>query len=656
MTDTLDDKNTNSANEVSESKESFEIKYNPVQGLEFKEIDGALHLKGYIATTHIDQVGDYIPKSTLESWAKELNSGNPAANKLSFHHNIIQTVLGKAIPGSAEVKSMPKGNHGLYVETKMNVTSAEYKEAKYEIENGFADGFSVEYTTHDGATTVKEFKEGRQVRTLLPQTELKGYGLASRGINPHAQIDCISYKELRGINMNEQEKSTPAVESKETVQAATPAVEAKEFVEQKSVDEFKEQINNSLKQISERVDKMEVKEKVMNTGSGQEISLEFKEFKEILEGKELSMQEQFRRASAFAEHQKLIGTFGFKETTGASVREYKSFGTNGSNLEYKSLGITTNQNTDTDYLQSAAELQDAYDPVIYNLLNQKTTLWGLLAKDNYAGKGNNQVQFTAKTAANASAGFYTGNAVTSGNVFRLKFQTKFKKIQVGVSVDGDMIAAARGGPVSDVFAQEVMDSTIDMLSVLNAALFAETGLETAPEIIGLEYISDSAGNTTLYNLTRSTTNRLAPASAGDTYINGASAQITMANLRSAIRQPILEGADRKNLVLVTHPIQADILRSKFDDIQRRMSPKDTGLGFETDLFVDGVPVFEDKDCTSDNWHCVDLETHRVAIWQPPTIEILGKTGDSMNGFIKMYLATYNRRPRGLTMIYDNATS
>jgi len=246
--------------------------------------------------------------------------------------------------------------------------------------------------------------------------------------------------------------------------------------------------------------------------------------------------------------------------------------------------------------------------------------------------------------------------VTTGNVTRLKYQTKFKKLQVGVSVVGDMIAAARGGPVSDVFAQEVMDSTMDMLAVLNAALFAEVGLETVSAVIGFEYITDSAGNTTLYNLTRSTANKLAPASAGDTYINQGSTIISMTNLRAAIKQAVIEGADKNRLVFITNPTQANLLRGKFDDSRRMLTARNTDFGFSTDLWVDGVPVFEDKDCNTDDWWLVDLETHRVAIWIPPTIERLGKSADSEDAFIKTYLAIYNRAPRRMVQIYGCATS
>lgn len=87
-----------------------------------------------------------------------------------------------------------------------------------------------------------------------------------------------------------------------------------------------------------------------------------------------------------------------------------------------------------------------------------------------------------------------------------------------------------------------------------------------------------------------------------------------------------------------------------------LSARNTDFGFSTDLFVDGIPVFEDKDCNTDDWFLVDLETHRVAIWVPPTIERLGKTADSEDAFIKMYFATYNRAPRRMVQIYSCATS
>ena len=388
------------------------------------------------------------------------------------------------------------------------------------------------------------------------------------------------------------------------------------------------------------------------------MDLEVKEFIDKVKSNSASLDLQFKEAAKLCESKGLIKKYLIDGMPGRSAesKEYKSFLTNGRDLEFKNLSITSNQNTDTDYLLSAAELSDSFDPVIYNALNEKTTTWGVLAKDDKSNKGNNQVQFTLKTVANSTAAAYTGNSVTTGNATRMKYMTKFKKYQVGVAVDGDMIAAARGGPIGDVFALEVQDAVETLMSVMNQALYAEVGLETASGVIGFEYITDSAGNTTLYNITRSSANKLSPDTATDTYINGNSVDVTLANLRAAIRHCVKDGSNKNDLAFFCDPIQTDKIKGLYDDHLRYASPKETRFGFETALFVDGVPVFEDKDCNDDDIFCVDLAAHRIAIWVPPTLEMLGKRSDSVEGFIKSYWCTYNRAPRRMVQIYGNATS
>jgi len=682
-------------------------KYCSVRGLEIKESGESYHVEGLIATDHIDEydktkginMPDYAPVKTLEAWAEQINTKDEA-RVMGVHHSEGRQINPEYF-GVADVNNTPAkvielsdGKHGLYVDTKLLANDPGTPGIIKDFESGELNSFSI---TYDVGTKGFDFDmvEDRLVRVLTPESVLYGYTAASNPVNPMAISTNHGFKEFKELvthtqlnlkevkKMDKKEvKEEVVTESEETKPVEAPiveeAIESESGSDEPSVDdvaemkefrafkaskkslEAKEALNRNAELIAGKIAaKMEVKEAVLTDssvpGKGNEVSLEMKEFIEARDNvKTLEIKQQFSRAGALCESINL--DWQKTSNTAAEGREYKSFGIVGRNLEYKGLGITTNQNTDTDYLQSSAELQDVYDPIIYNALNQATLTWNILAKDDFSKKGNNQVQFTLKTAANASASFYSGNAVATGNVTRLKYQTKFKKLQVGVSVDGDMIAAARGGPVSDVFAQEVMDSTMDMLAVLNAALFAETGLETADGIIGFEYITDSAGNTTLYNLTRSSANKLAPASAGNTYINQASTVVSMTNLRASIRQCVTDGSNKRDLVFITHPTQGDMLRGKFDDSRRMLSARDTDFGFTTDLFIDGVPVFEDKDCNTDDWFCVDLSAHRVGMWIPPTIERLGKSADSEDAFIKMYLATYNRAPRRMVQIYGCSTS
>ncbi len=688
-----------------------------VIGAEIKEVGEVFHVAGLIATTHVDNVDqeegidipDRITKETLESFAEQMNSIKEA-RVMGVHHSeghpLVPEYFGEADieKHPARVIELTDGEHGLFVDTKLLGGDPQTPKIIADFQSGELNSFSITYDTDGFMTTDFGWVGNNLVRILLPATRLAGYTAASNPKNPNAVATAFGFKEFKELvgmekkqqlnNMEVKKMPNKEVKEDETPQdgtqdkpssdgdKATPekggadqpsnkpegtsdeeASEKKEFQAWKSSKkelEEKELLDKTAGKIADGVlSKMEMKEKVLKdnkpSGKSDEVSLEIKEFREVIDNPgKLELKEQFRRAAAACDSINL--NWSSATTPRCEDREYKSFGVNGTDLEYKGLGITTNQNTDTDYLQSSAELQDVYDPVIYNALNQRTVTWNLLAKDDFSKKGNNHVQFTLKTAANASASFYIGNAVATGNVTRLKYQTKFKKLQVGVSVDGDMIAAARGGPVSDVFAQEVMDSTVDMLAVLNAALFAEVGLETAAAVIGLEYITDSAGNTGLYNLTRSAANKLAPDSAGDTYIDQSSTLISMFNLRAAIRQAVLENANKRNLVFITAPVQGDLLRGKFDDTRRALTSKDTDFGFSTDLFVDGIPVFEDKDCNTDDWFLVDLETHRAGIWIPPTIEKLGKGADAEDAFVKTYFAIYNRAPRRMVQIHSASTS
>ena len=663
------------------------------------------------------EIPDRITKETLESFAVQMNA-NKEARVMGVHHSEGHPYVPEYF-GEADVENTPvrvieltDGEYGLYVDTKLLKDDPKTPEIIKGFQGesdvyGNLNSFSITYDTDGFQTTDFDWVGDNLVRILLPGTRILGYTGASNPKNPNAiktacgfkefkelvGMDIIKFKEVKKMENKEdlkklelekkeaEEKSKEEAEEKAKEEAEAKAKEEadaksssdlgdspeekekKEFLKYKAERKEREQkevLDKAADKLASKVlDKMEMKEKVLKdnkpSNKDSEVSLEIKEFREVVENPgKLELKEQFRRAAAACDSIEL--DWQKANTSACESREYKSFGVNGTDLEFKGLGVTTNQNTDTTYLQSSAELQDVYDPVIYNALNQATLTWNLLAKDDYSKKGNNQVQFTLKIAANASASFYTGNAVATDNVTRLKYQTKFKKLQVGVSVDGDMIAAARGGPVSDVFAQEVMDSTMDMLAVLNAALFAEVGLETVSAIIGFEYITDNSGNGTLYNLSRTSGNKLAPDSNGDTFINQSSETISMFNCRAAIRQAVVEGANKRNLVFITAPVQGDMMRGKYDDSRRLLKATNTDFGFSTDLFIDGVPVFEDKDCNADDWWLVDLETHRVAIWIPPTIEKLGKTADSEDAFIKTYLAVYNRAPRRMVQIYDCATS
>lgn len=668
--------------------------YSKVYGLEFKQVDDDNYLvKGYISTTHTDSgyydfdknkyVQDKISKDLLIEWKDSINQGVPKSNKASINHDRSdKIVIGVGQKGSADVHLFKDGEYGLFVNTILDKTHPEFKNVKNRIDIGTIDSFSIEFVTQPNSIKYKEYKD-HIIRELLPGTELYGYSIVSRPMNEHSIMvkSLIQPDHINNNNKDNNIKTEVKTMTEQVDQITVSKQEYEKLMELKQLQVAKAEEERIMKIIeakmqdssfNDKLNKIENKGQVLqNTESVQETPEQKSnkqmsmEFKNIITNPDLCSREKFRQVGLLAERKGLIwaegiDSIGYKTSSPIDpktiqVKNFQIGGKNGNKLEYKSLGITTNQNTDTDYLLSAAELRDMFEPVIWDALNLETTTWGLLRKEDYSNKGNNQVQFILQTGENAARGFYTGNSVTTGNSTRLKMQTKFKKYQVGISVDGDMIAASKGGPVGDVFGLEIEWGTKSMIDDVDAQLFAETGLETAAQPIGFEFIADSAGNATMYSLTRSTTNKLSPDSASDTYINGSSARISLDNMAKAMEQAIKEGANLNNLVFITHPTQERLYKGIYRSMQR-LIPTSTRFGFEGRADFDGVPIFVDKNCNTDDWWLIDLETHRVAIWVPPTLEMLGKRSDAEEGFIKMYYAVYNTVPRRLVMIYGNATS
>ena len=683
------------------SRQGKESIFSEVCGLEIKESDSDNLIRGgFISTTHLDSgfydqdrdvwIKDRVDKSTLDVWATELNEGNPRANKVSINHNRRPHVAGVAVKGSAEVIELTDGEWGLYTDVLIDSTREDFADTSSRLDNGLLDSFSIEFSTKDpasgdyleGAVTEVE-QDGGIVRTLLPGTQLEGFTLASQPMNENAvlikeilknpektkEVYTMDKKEVKEEEKPQEDvpveepKEAPAETGKEVSEADYLKLQEIKEKERKEVQdkEIKELVDSRLKDVKEALKEEKVEEKVVKDNPDIVESKELTEFKEMCDSSTRIAKSSMAKTAGKIADQCGMTDQGMlvAKSTAVEARKF-NFDIKVSEqkgacqkhlLEMKGLGITTNQNTDTNYLLSAAELADVFDPVVYNVLNQATVTWNILQKEDKSNKGNNQVQFVLKTAVNSTAGAYTGNDVTTGNTTRLKFQTKFKKYQVGIEVDGDMIAAARGGPIGDVFAQEVQDSTDDLLSDMNQDLFKEVGLEDAAGVIGFEYITDQAGNGTLYNLARTQANGLASTTTTDNYINASGARITVDDLRSAKRKAIgTEGANLNNCVFVTSFVQGDKFRGIYDAIQRT-APTSSKFGFEGRPEIDGIPIFEDKDCNNDDWFLVDLETHKIAIWVPPTLEMLGKDSDSQKGFIKTYWCTYNRAPRRMVQIY-----
>jgi hypothetical protein len=666
-----------------------------IRGVEIKEGDQDFHVYGLIATDHVDEydqdprtagIPDLIPKVTLDSMASYLNQG--LGGYCGVHHSEGRTgeygALADTKENPAKVVELADGHYGLYVDTKVLKNDAIGMKIVDGFKKGDLNSFSITYDTDNMQTVDFEVVEDKLVRVLTPETKLFGYTAASHPVNPNAIALGFGYKEFKEImvkptQVDETKENNPE-QKMEDIQKLKADLEAKESALQKKEAEFEakereakekivaEQAALELKakieaaqkdavakfveskEYTEKIDKMVEEKAKLNTTSSDE-NVEVKEFLSALQNKGLDAKEKFRYAGNLAVSAGLLmegGEYKATKPVESKIGNFKTFTTNGRFLEMKGLAIGSNAST---YTQAQVELDDVFDPMIWNLLNQDTVLWNFLNKEDKSKQGSNNVTFRVKIGANPVGGFYSGNEVTTGSGVRAKYQTKFKKVKFGVELDGDMKAAAKGSSIGDVWNVEIASTTEDMLSSMNKALYAEKGLETAVEPIGMEYLTDAAGNTTLYGETRTAANGLRFSTTTDNYVSG-SAGYSQALVRPVITALVNDGSKMKDLFFVCNKTVGDFVRAYNEAKFKRIdSPTMTRFGFETALFIDGIPVLEDKDCNTDDLFLVDKNHLRIVVWVPPTLELLGKRADSDEGFIKSYYAVYSTAPRRIAQIY-----
>jgi hypothetical protein len=653
--------------------------------IEVKSVDDQLIVKGYIATTHPDAVKDVIPKETLEKWAKEINDGVPRANKVTYHHDRNDVrVVGVGLKGTARVEQLPDGHYGLYAETIVNKSHDSYEVIEYEYSIGALDSFSIEYLHTGGG------KEGEGRLLQEDNTDLYGWTLASRPVNEH----CVMVKEIlskshsprpssqevgvEDTKMSEQEKTTPEVseaqlkelaelkEYKKKMDAQKKKQEEEEAEKSKSEQEeekmaaMKKEIVSELlesKEFNAKLDS-EAEKPTMENKEQEQLSVEYKEYVQAVQDKELAPSAKLLASVTYALKEGLLENGTGKVESRLDSKGFDHVQANGTKLQVKSYGLGDNLAGSSSATALAghrhADLVEALDAGIFNLLNDNVSAYDALPKTSAVGSGSDHASFVVRNGRNPTAGAYTGNEITTGKTNKLKFSTRFKKYKAGFAVDGDLIAANRGAPQGAVLASEIEFATLDMKKEINTDLYTEQGLESGAKIIGMRYIADSAGNTTLYGETRSSANGLAPASAGDTYIDGSVGSLKD-HLRTAIKNITVDGGQRRTVRIFMHPTQMQRLKGE-EDNALRYEPNASNVGFAPSLTFEGVPVVEDVDCPEASIFTADAASVELRFWVTPTVEMLGRRSDSEEGFVKAYLASIYKAPRRVVELHSVPTS
>lgn len=668
-----------------------------MMGLKVKE-DGTI--PGIVATTHPDRVGDILSLDALKQIAEHINTEDASGGKqgsyrgISLFHDWIhqkdptKDEAGFIIPGSAKVVPLDDGHYGVEVQAKVNEF---YKgdmtpeEIKYRIQNGSIAGFSIEYDTDDAHSTNVNHG-GKVFRFIKALTEFGGVGFARARMiaNPHAVIHYkeIEAKALEEKTMPEQQTQEPAPQTKETAgneqNDPTPDLKVKEqeLEEKRKALETKEaELKNKEAELSKTAElkvkevfnsqefkdaiaaELQVKSKTVKqskeeSNMTENVSLSVKEMNEALAKNDTL---SFKEAAShyFAEHPEIEAKLQGEGIPLHTSLQVKCDGTKlriMGQLKTKELQtkdtLDTSTNT-TTYTQSIVEFADVYMPGIVDTFNNQTNLFGALRKVPHIEGGANYGWRITTSQQTSLAVDPDDPTVQKKPVSKVKLQTPIKEYRLGVSVSDYTLHHSRAS-MGDLFMVEVEKTMRDLMKDINKALFAEVADGTGNAILGLEAVADSAGNTTLYGLTRSTANRLAPAAALDTYqaVGGA---ITSLLLRGAMRKVETEGASRGNLRIIIAPIQRDNV-FELEDGNLRYFDNKPSLGFDGVPKYDGVPMIVDPDCNTDAIFVVDFESYYIVISRPPQLIGLAKVGAAEEAYISVYLAAVYEQPRRIHML------
>jgi hypothetical protein len=207
------------------------------------------------------------------------------------------------------------------------------------------------------------------------------------------------------------------------------------------------------------------------------------------------------------------------------------------------------------------------------------------------------------------------------------------------------------GGIGDVFADEIKFGTIDLMKTLNQAVLG-TGDGTAEDAaLGFEGMIKTSGN--LYGRNVAGTGYTTLAAAGVDAMSSAS--ITLKKMREMIRGSVTNGARVQDLAFIGPHLQVDFIKALIQDMQR-IVPTSARVGFTGNIEFDGVPVFPEVDCNTDDLFLIDIANTKIGIKLPPVFEEYGRDSDARRGHIKTYWNMFCTHPNHNYWINGLATS
>ena len=675
------------------------------QKIILKEEDGEFYSEGFVATTHPDRAydselgidGDILSKEAIMQIVDSINSGSASIEDIgspltvSKQHDWVKEndaslePAGMVIP-PAVFKETGDGHYGAFVKVHHNKSHPDFEEIKYKVEHGYYPGYSIEFVPGESEQVTVKDKVFRFVKNIKNYV---GHAFASARLiaNPMALIQGFGYKEIQdGIIKNkeahtmsedeeiqkpvevvEEKKDEPVVEEKPKEEPETPEPEAETVIEPDS-KEVKVDIKEFVKQLKESeefkslVSEQKVEKKTLNTGIGEtKMDIRIKEMNDGIS--KLSYKENDPMlvdvkdiASRYIDENDLITkaledpanyTRGFKynikmRCVGKGMKIVGGLSVKGT--------LGTGDNT-SPYTQADVELADVFAPGIIDTFNNQTNLFGFLRKEQHPGGSYYQWKMVTNKDPESNATFVDENDVSIMKNYASKenYQTPLKIARRGISVT-DFLNRYSARALGDLFQIEINLQMLELMNVVNKALFAEVADGTNNNPLGLEAVADASGNGTLYGKSRSTANRLSPDTATDTY-EAIGGDLTEAKLRAHITSLEIAGVRSGDIAIIAHPTTRDYLYNLLDN-ERRFTTTEASFGFnkKTIPSFDGYPMVVDPDCNSDAIYIIDQASDVIVMAMEPRITQLAKISAATEAYIEMNFAHVYKEPRKISML------
>lgn len=317
----------------------------------------------------------------------------------------------------------------------------------------------------------------------------------------------------------------------------------------------------------------------------------------------------------------------------------------------------------TSYDQAGAMFADRYVPGITETFLKDDTLLRALVKEQHIG-GNTKYQWRIWTdfidASTESLAVDPDDVAIQRNFSKfIKLETPLKEYREGVEIT-DFTIYHSAAEIGELMEQQINRHAERITQSMAADIFKEEADGDGIQFMGLKAVANSGNNTTLYGLTRSVANRLAPDAAGDTYDNTShTSGLTIALARAAYEKVLAQGSNFADIAIVTNPRHVTQLYNDSDTRVRHEAMGTgafPGFGFRREVIptLDGAPIIRDYNCPLGDMYIVDMSREGAVLVVSKALGVRGlsKIAASESAYVNFYGAFVYKRPRNVFM-YDN---